>query len=135
MSASLRRVAHVRHPLKGALLGGICSVALATAWSPASAATYLVANDAQLRQAILDANADGDANSTITLTGSFALTNVTLPSPTKPIAIEEPASCNVNGKPERRVGMISTKKAKSIMRGPCLATPEPSRSGRPIRSR
>lgn len=37
MSASLRRVDHARHPLKGALLAGICSAALALSTGSASA--------------------------------------------------------------------------------------------------
>jgi fibronectin-binding autotransporter adhesin len=58
------------------LLSGVSLLALlATAMvTPASAATFTAANQAELYQAITDAQAHGDASSTITLTGSFSLT-------------------------------------------------------------
>ena len=56
--------------------------------SPASAATYLVANDAQLRAAIAAANGDGDPTATIVVTSSFAVTNTAWPSPAKPITVD-----------------------------------------------
>jgi hypothetical protein len=60
---------------KTALLAGVCTAALAIACSfdsPASAATYLVSNDTELRNAITTANGDGDASATIVLTSSFS---------------------------------------------------------------
>ncbi|MBZ9601963.1 hypothetical protein [Phyllobacterium chamaecytisi] len=75
---------------KEKLLAGACSIALAMGCllpSQASAATYLVSNDTQLRAAIAAANADGDSTATIVVTSSFAVTNTALPSPAKPITI------------------------------------------------
>ena len=76
---------------KEKLLAGACSVALSIGCllpSPASAATYFVANDAQLRAAITAANSDGDSTATIVVTSSFAVTNTAWPSPAKPITID-----------------------------------------------
>jgi outer membrane autotransporter protein len=59
------------------LLTGVSLLALATAGlaTSASAATFTAANQAEFYQAIADAQAHGDATSTITLTGSFSLTS------------------------------------------------------------
>lgn len=65
-----------------ALLLGSCLV------SPALGAEYLVSNDAELRNAITSANADGDATATIKLTAGFSTTGSILPTPTKPITID-----------------------------------------------
>ena len=76
---------------KKKLLAGACSVALAMGCllpSPASAATYLVSNDAQLRAAISAANGDGDANAVIRMTAAFAVSATALPVATKPITID-----------------------------------------------
>ena len=59
-------------------LAGVCSAALAIGCSlssPVIAANYTASNDTELRQAILDANADGDPTTTITYgAGSRAAT-------------------------------------------------------------
>ncbi|WP_283194140.1 autotransporter outer membrane beta-barrel domain-containing protein [Rhizobium sp. AN80A] len=55
--------------------------------SPALAATYTAGTEAELSSAIAGANADGDANATIKLTGNLATTGV-MPSPSKPITID-----------------------------------------------
>ncbi|UXN60043.1 autotransporter outer membrane beta-barrel domain-containing protein [Phyllobacterium zundukense] len=56
--------------------------------STASAATYLVANDAQLRAAITAANGDGDPNALIRMTAAFSVGATALPTPTKPMTID-----------------------------------------------
>ncbi|MBT2323621.1 autotransporter-associated beta strand repeat-containing protein, partial [Variovorax paradoxus] len=54
----------------------------------AAAATYSVADETQLRQAIAAANADGDPNSSITLTSDIVVTNpAALPAAIKPITL------------------------------------------------
>ncbi|MBB3147592.1 autotransporter-associated beta strand protein [Phyllobacterium trifolii] len=76
---------------KKKLLAGACSVALAMGCllpSPASAATYLVSNDAQLRAAITAANGDGDPNAVIRMTAAFTIGVSALPTPTKPMTID-----------------------------------------------
>ena len=75
---------------RNALLAGECASALALAYvsSPASAATYTVSNDTELRDAITTANADGDSSATIQLTADFAVSATNLPPPTKPITID-----------------------------------------------
>jgi hypothetical protein len=76
---------------KKKLLAGACSVALAIGGllrSPASAATYLVSNDAQLRAAITAANGDGDPNALIQMTAAFSIGVSALPVATKPITID-----------------------------------------------
>ncbi|MBR0669329.1 autotransporter outer membrane beta-barrel domain-containing protein [Roseomonas hellenica] len=73
------------------LLAGASGAALAIAcWlaPPAAAANFTAGSDAQLRQAIIDAGNSPDASSTITLTGSFAVTNTVLPTVTKPLTID-----------------------------------------------
>jgi len=52
--------------------------------SPARAADYVASNEAELRQAIVDANANGDASSTITL-----IANITITDPTAFTAISK----------------------------------------------
>jgi autotransporter-associated beta strand protein len=89
---------------KEKLLAGACSVALAVGYllpSPASAATYLVANDAQLRAAINAANGDGDPNAVIRMTAAFSIQQLQLPTPTKPMTIDTQGftstPLNING--------------------------------------
>ena len=59
------------------LLMGVSLLALAASAMviPAHAASFTAANQAELYQAILDAQAHGDLSSTITLTGSFAISS------------------------------------------------------------
>ncbi len=76
---------------KEKLLAGACSVALAMGCllpSPASAATYLVSNETQLRNAITAANGDGDPNALIQMTAAFSIGVSALPVATKPITID-----------------------------------------------
>lgn len=63
------------------LLSGVCMTALAIAFpTPAArAASFEASSQTELYQAIVDAEAHGDAASTITLTGSFSL-NSSLPA-------------------------------------------------------
>jgi outer membrane autotransporter protein len=56
--------------------------------SAALAADFTAGTNQQLRDAIAAANASSDASSTITLTGSFALSAVLLPIPTRSITID-----------------------------------------------
>ncbi len=49
---------------------GVAALSLAIATLPATAATYSVSNDAQFRQAIIDANTAGDTAAVIVLQGS-----------------------------------------------------------------
>lgn len=66
-------------PARQHLFSGVSLAALMAAMSlPALAASYNVADEAALRQAIIDANADGDASSTITLTGNIQITDPTV---------------------------------------------------------
>ncbi|KRE22621.1 hypothetical protein ASE66_25895 [Bosea sp. Root483D1] len=60
------------------------------AWaaSPASAATYFVSTDGQLRAAMTAANGDGDPSSTIVMTASFPSGSASFPTATKPITID-----------------------------------------------
>lgn len=54
----------------------------------ANAADYLVTSESQLRQAILDANADGAPSSTITLGANVTLTNAAVfPTAAKPVTL------------------------------------------------
>lgn len=54
----------------------------------AHAGNYLVNDEASFRQAVIDANADGDPASTVTLTANITLTNAAaLPTATKPVTI------------------------------------------------
>jgi outer membrane autotransporter protein len=57
------------------LLGGVCIAALGLGFTTpaAQAANFEASNETELYQAIADAQASGDAASTITLTGSFAI--------------------------------------------------------------
>ena len=57
------------------------------AMSEANAATYTVSNGAELVNAILSANTDGDSASTITLTGTFTIAGNSLPEVTKNLTI------------------------------------------------
>nr|WP_315596006.1 autotransporter outer membrane beta-barrel domain-containing protein [uncultured Cupriavidus sp.] len=55
----------------------------------ASAAEYLVSNEAELRTALTAAGTDGDASATIRLTSSFTIAGTTsLPSPAKPVIVD-----------------------------------------------
>jgi fibronectin-binding autotransporter adhesin len=74
-------------------LGLLAAVSLMT-WpaAPAFAANYSVSDEAALRQAILDANADPDPNATITLTG-----NITLSSTAAFAALTKPVTIDTNG--------------------------------------
>ncbi|WP_348531801.1 autotransporter outer membrane beta-barrel domain-containing protein [Rhizobium sp. 16-449-1b] len=65
----------------------ILALGLTAALSTASAGTYTAGTEAELSSAIAAANADGDANATIKLTGDLATTGV-MPSPSKPITID-----------------------------------------------
>ena len=74
---------------KRRLLAGTGGAALALALllpSAALARDYTAGTEAELRQAILDANADGDPSSTITLTGNIAIA-ASLPNSNKPLVI------------------------------------------------
>jgi len=73
------------------LAGTVSALSLALALNPATvrAANYIASNQAELFNAIALANADGDANSTITLTGNVALTTPSLlPAITKSLTID-----------------------------------------------
>lgn len=63
-----------RHSRKRILLAGACSATLAIGCSPASNGNYTASNSAEARQAVLDANAEGNPSSTIILTDSFVVT-------------------------------------------------------------
>ncbi|WID97511.1 autotransporter domain-containing protein [Bosea vestrisii] len=65
------------------------ALVLGLAHSAASAATYLVSNETDLRNAIAAANASPDASSTIVLTQSFTVTTApNLATPTKSLTID-----------------------------------------------
>lgn len=66
-----KRGGHARKALVSPALIG----ALFMATSPAQAANYLVATEAEMRQAVINANLDGDASSTITLTADIVITD------------------------------------------------------------
>ncbi|KFC64784.1 putative Outer membrane autotransporter barrel domain protein [Bosea sp. LC85] len=84
-------VSRASHTGKGALLAGVSCAALAIAcWltAPASAATYFVGNETELRNAITTANTDGAGPATIVMTQSFAVSSIlAMPDPAKPISI------------------------------------------------
>lgn len=91
MSASSVSKNDISHSFGGKrrLLAGAGGAALALALvlpSVALARDYTAGTEAELRQAVLDANADGDATSTITLTSNIAIT-ASLPNSTKPLVI------------------------------------------------
>jgi fibronectin-binding autotransporter adhesin len=75
---------------RNALLAGVCTSALAFSLvSQASADEYKVSNEAQLRAAVLSANADPDATATIILAGDILMSSTTsLNPPSKPITID-----------------------------------------------
>ncbi|MBB3461291.1 autotransporter outer membrane beta-barrel domain-containing protein [Rhizobium sp. BK377] len=76
---------------KARLFTGVSLTALMLCYcisSPAWAGSYPVNSDAALRAAIQTANADGDANATIVMTGNFSISTTALPNPTKPITID-----------------------------------------------
>lgn len=84
------KAARSRAHRKGELLA-LTSLALAVGCGlpgHAKAASYTVTSQAQLIAAINAANADPDANATITLGSNITLAAVTLPSPTKPMTID-----------------------------------------------
>ncbi|EUB96924.1 hypothetical protein PMI07_001258 [Rhizobium sp. CF080] len=85
-----RRDYGMRKSLAPGLFSGISWLALTIGGgsTPASAATYLVSNETELRNAITSANADGDATATIKMTGSFAISSTSLTATTKPITID-----------------------------------------------
>lgn len=56
--------------------------------SPVHAANFTASNQAELVQAINNANASGDARSTITLTGSFVVAGGALPSVAKSLTVD-----------------------------------------------
>lgn len=83
--------------------GGVLAVARGRFWAGASLAALVVAgvtprqamagnyvanSDGSLRAAINAANADLDPNATITLTASFTVSTLTLPTSTKPLTID-----------------------------------------------
>ncbi|AZO28843.1 autotransporter outer membrane beta-barrel domain-containing protein [Mesorhizobium sp. M1B.F.Ca.ET.045.04.1.1] len=70
------------------LLAGVSGAAIACLPGAASAATYFVSTDSELRAAITAANGDGDSSSTIVMTASFATASTSLPVPTKSITID-----------------------------------------------
>lgn len=74
------------------MLCGISLSALAMVLAgvaPVRAATYSVSTEAQLRQALIDANADGDAGATINLAGNILVLDPTgFDQATKPISID-----------------------------------------------
>ncbi|CAN7142759.1 autotransporter domain-containing protein [Bosea sp. LjRoot90] len=76
----------------GALLRSVSITTLtlaACASSPASAGTYLVSTETELRNAVIAANADGDASATIVLTGNISMATTTSTVATaKPITID-----------------------------------------------
>lgn len=81
---------HTQHSCKTAFFSGVSVAALVLCCSfssPASAGNYTASDGNDLNSKIALANADPDANATITLTGSFATVG-TLPSATKPITID-----------------------------------------------
>jgi fibronectin-binding autotransporter adhesin len=84
-------VAGIRYTRKARLLAGASCATLAIACglpAPATAGTYLVSNETELRAAVVLANADGDASATIVLANNISMagTTSTVP-PTKPITI------------------------------------------------
>lgn len=72
--------------------GLVSTVLLAAVSMPiasSEAANYVVASEAELRQAIIDANADGDVSSTITLSGDIMIVNTAaFAQATKPLIID-----------------------------------------------
>ncbi|MFA5956992.1 autotransporter outer membrane beta-barrel domain-containing protein [Hyphomicrobium sp.] len=91
MAGMGRAGARVLDTKKGQLLAGLSCAVLATAFglpTPSSAGNYTASTDGQLRAAITQANADPDPNATITLTGSFSTSAISLPTATKPITID-----------------------------------------------
>ncbi|WP_287461111.1 autotransporter outer membrane beta-barrel domain-containing protein [Sphingomonas sp.] len=95
-----RRHASVSRPIarRRGLLTGVGGMALVLAGvfpSTAWARGYPAGTDAELRQAILDANADGDLSSTITLTADIAITGA-LPASTNTLIIDT-AGFSTNG--------------------------------------
>lgn len=90
------------------LLAGACSAALALACAfPAMAHDYTASTDAQLRQAILDANADPDPTSTITLTANISIGS-TLPAATQTLIIDTGAFSTTGMTPVGTVTVIGT---------------------------
>jgi fibronectin-binding autotransporter adhesin len=73
---------------KTKLLAGVGLAALAIGLAlPAQAADHQASNEAELRQAILDANADTDEVVTVTLTGNVTIEGLDLPAPTREMTI------------------------------------------------
>src|SRR5688500_11223297 len=83
--SEIRATRATRSPSSMALL----AISAALSMPQARAAEYSVSTEAELRQAVLDANADGDTTATITLTGNIALASTTaFPALAKPITID-----------------------------------------------
>jgi hypothetical protein len=83
-------VAGIRYLRRARLLAGTSCAALAIAYwpAPATAGTYLVSTEAELRSAVTAANADGDASATIVLTGNIMMAStLNSDAATKPITI------------------------------------------------
>jgi autotransporter-associated beta strand protein len=81
--------AHVRRPRPKANAMALLAMSAAALSPQARGAEYLVANETELRDAIRDANLDGDASSTITLTGNIVLASTAaFDAMTKPITID-----------------------------------------------
>ncbi|TIR17842.1 MAG: autotransporter outer membrane beta-barrel domain-containing protein [Mesorhizobium sp.] len=80
----------LRRMRDGMLLAGVSGAAISCLFlGAASAATYMVSNETELRAAINSANTDGDPSSLIVMTQSFAVAGSTaLPDPGKPITID-----------------------------------------------
>jgi outer membrane autotransporter protein len=72
-------------PRSLSLLAGVSLAVLANGM--AQAATYTASNQGELVAAIQQANMDGDASSTITMTGAFTITGSALPAVTKTLTI------------------------------------------------
>ncbi|CAN7655587.1 autotransporter domain-containing protein [Bosea sp. LjRoot9] len=89
METGVGGAAGMEYTGKARLFAGVSFAALAIAGlTPASAATYYVSNDGQLRSAITTANGDGDPSSTIVMTADFTTALGNLPTATKPITID-----------------------------------------------
>ncbi|AOO80988.1 autotransporter outer membrane beta-barrel domain-containing protein [Bosea vaviloviae] len=89
METSVGGAAGMKYMGKARLFAGVSCAALALAClTPASAATYFVSTDGQLRAAMTAANGDGDASATIIMTGNVTVGGTDLPTITKPVTID-----------------------------------------------
>uniref|UniRef100_Q11CH2 Outer membrane autotransporter barrel domain n=1 Tax=Chelativorans sp. (strain BNC1) TaxID=266779 RepID=Q11CH2_CHESB len=83
-SPSLAPIRRLRSGVSCAAVAAACIFPL-----PALGGSYFVSNETELRQAIADANADGDPDARITLTADVTLpTSISFPSLTKPVTID-----------------------------------------------